>query len=164
MPRDQWFLARKEAREKEIEMREKEQTMIIDDFTYWEEKEAYFAEKYASLIGAELKITLGKPGDDELPNATPSRVLNRKRRYPDVNSRVATRRKLQQPNSTITPALTRPTARASKLRERRTTTIAASVMGSFYDEGVRRSARIARPPRNHTLHNRSSSRTRGTRK
>ncbi|KAL5923844.1 hypothetical protein ACKVV7_001937 [Pyricularia oryzae] len=53
MPRDQWLLARKEAREKEIEMykedqrrREKEQRMIIDDLTYWEEKEAYLAEKY----------------------------------------------------------------------------------------------------------------------
>ncbi|KAL5867591.1 hypothetical protein ACKVWH_011544 [Pyricularia oryzae] len=60
MPRDQWLLTRKEAREKEIEMykkdqrrREKEQRMIINDLTYWEEKEAYLAEKYASLIGAE---------------------------------------------------------------------------------------------------------------
>ncbi|KAH9428666.1 hypothetical protein MCOR02_011212 [Pyricularia oryzae] len=62
MPRDKWLLARKEAREKEIEMykedqrrRENEQTMIIDDLAYWEGKEAYLAEKYASLIGAERK-------------------------------------------------------------------------------------------------------------
>ncbi|KAI7913789.1 hypothetical protein M0657_009847 [Pyricularia oryzae] len=170
MPRDKWLLARKEAREKEIEMykedqrrREKEQTMIIDDLAYWEGKEAYLAEKYASLIGAERK-----PGDDDLPDAMPSRVSNRKRRHPDgdadqVNPRAATRRKLPQPNSTITPALSRPTARTSKLRER-TTTLAASIMGSFYDEGVRKSARIARPPRNNALHDGSSARTRGTRK